>query len=186
MIYPKHFNHKELEHNLKCIHLRLNDYSLRRSWYKIKKAEYSDRAPKKRVILQFWYETNATPLNHEYFYEEFKNICENLCTPQFDNIGALLSDLYERFSKYAFKVQFRDCVKYCDGSLKLYKLGIRGKIAYKTKDGGFIDLYKRDIINAPEQYFEPYGEALSETGIIIPVRKHMLQGELNDNPIQTK
>lgn len=186
MIYTKHLHDKMIEHNLRCVYLRLNDNSLRRSWYKIKKEEYSDKAPKKRAILQFWYETNATPFNHEDFYGEYKDICENLCIPQFDSIDVLLSDLYERFSKYAFKEQFKDCVKYCDGSLKLYKLRITGKLAYKTKDGDFIDFYDRDVINLPEQCFELYGEALSETGIKIPVKRHMLQGELNDNTVQTK
>ena len=163
------------EHNFRCRCLRMDDNNLRRAWYKIKKAEYSDKQPKKRAILQFWYETGATPFNCTDFDKEYKNICDNLSIPQVDNVEVLLSDLYERFAKYAFKERFKSCVKYHDGSLKLYQFKISGRIAYKTEEGDFIALYDREPIYWPEKYFTVFGEALAENGMKIPVRKHMLE-----------
>lgn len=156
-----------------CQNLRLNDKKLRDSWYNIKNKEYSEKQRIKLSILRFWYFKGATPDNYFGMYQDYKEICDTLCVKRVDTVGSMLIDLYIRFIDYAFSEQFKDCLKYYDGSLRLYKLNLSGKIAFKTNGGEFIDFLSREVINLPEQCFSVCGLAVSDVGIFVPVKHHM-------------
>lgn len=162
-------NFREVSQNL-----RLDDVRLRKSWYDIKVLEYSKNQPIKLSILEHWYTNFATPENHNKLYKNYVDICKKFGVAIVDDSIGLLYDLYTRFSEYAFNVQFKNYLKYDDGSLKLYNYGY-GKLACKQDDGSFIDFYTGVFVYLPEQCMSLSGLAVSQFGIFIPVKSHILR-----------